>query len=162
MANIRDKIITISGSNRLIKLTEVGDSFYHYARQMVGLEDEIFNMVNDFRELQKGRVSLGATYTPATYMLPRYISEFKDKYPLINISLEVNTAGVLLDMLKNYELDMAILSHYQLEDSDLSITTLMKDDLIFVCSPLHPLAGAEQLQEQDLQGIPLIMHEKNR
>jgi DNA-binding transcriptional LysR family regulator len=150
----------VSASNRTIKLTDMGESFYHYAKQIVGMEDEISDMIEGFRGLHRGKLAIGATYTPATYILPEYLELFNEQYPEVQISLEVNTASVLLAMLRNYELDLAILPHYHIDDSDLHVSPLVKDDLTLIFSPTHPLAQLEHLRLNDLQGLPMIMHEK--
>ncbi|MGG4495509.1 LysR substrate-binding domain-containing protein [Brevibacillus reuszeri] len=150
----------LTSSNRLIRLTDVGESFYHYAKQMVGMEDEILNMVGEFHGLQRGRVAIGSTYTPATYMLPQYLSLFMEKHPNITISLEVNIASRLLEMLINYELDLAIVPHYRWEQKDYIVTPLAQDDLILVVSPAHPLASLSEVNFERLHRLPMIMHER--
>ncbi|TDF98684.1 LysR family transcriptional regulator [Paenibacillus piri] len=152
----------LSSSNRLIRLTDVGESFYHYAKQMIGMEDEMLNMVDEFRGLQRGRIAIGSTYTPATYILPQYLSLFMELHPHVTISLEVNIASRLLDMLNNFELDVAIMPHYRWEheEGEYFITPLARDDLILILSPGHPLAGMREVGLDHLRKLAIIMHEK--
>lgn len=150
----------ISGSHRLLKLTDAGYSLYHYAQQMVAIENELRHTLESYQDLRKGRLVIGSTYSPATYVLPRLLAEFKSSYPDIELALEVKTAPVVIDMVKKYELDLGIISYDRINDKELAFHRLYRDNLILVMPPDHPLASRGELSAEDLAGIPIIAHER--
>lgn len=58
-------------SYHVIKLTEAGKDLYHYALQVNALSVEIHSLMDEHKGMKAGRLSIGSTHTPATYMIPR-------------------------------------------------------------------------------------------
>ncbi|MCM3782259.1 LysR family transcriptional regulator [Neobacillus mesonae] len=146
-------------SYHVIKLTEAGKAFYHYASKIHALSVEAESAMDIFRENSSGKISIGSTHTPATYLLPPLLSELQLNNPGISIALDVRPASFILDKIKNYELDLGIISNTSLDDDDLIIQPLLKDDLVLIFPPSHPFALHPFIQPADLAQEALICHE---
>ncbi|MHA7583990.1 LysR substrate-binding domain-containing protein [Paenibacillus vandeheii] len=143
----------------VIKLTEAGKALYHYATQIVALNEEMLRTLDDHRGSAAGRLLIGSTHTPATYMLPVLLSEFKQQHNLL-LSLDVKPARYIMEKIKYFELDVGVVSHTSPDDADLIFEPLMKDDLVIIFHPDHPLAHQTLVQPKDLQSYPLVAHEE--
>lgn len=141
------------------ELTSFGKSIYRYAKRMVSTEDEATHWMEDHRLLRRGRIRIGSTYTPATYIFPRHIARFKEFYPDIDFDLQVAGANILLERLRSFQLDACILSHFQLDDDDLLSTPIMDDDLRLIASRDHEAARVESLDKRTIAGWEVVMHE---
>lgn len=149
----------VSGTHRL--LTEAGKVFYHYARQMIGMEEHLAKTMQEWRDVRAGHLSLGATYTPATYMLPAHLAAFKRAHPDLTIKFEVNNENVLIGMIHDFELDLAILSNMPEDAEGLILKPIDRDEMILVVSPrMDGWKGKERLELADIPVLPLIMHEE--
>lgn len=73
--------------------------------------------------------------------------------------MDVNTSSVIIEKIKQFNLDFGIITEVNLIDEELIIEPLQKDDLVIVIHPNHPLAQKQALTPADLSGQPLIHHE---
>ncbi|MEK8128201.1 LysR family transcriptional regulator [Paenibacillus filicis] len=146
-------------SYHVIRLTEAGKALYHYALQMNILSAEIASQMDEHKGMKSGRLSIGSTHTPATYMIPQLLQEWKQSYPQLRLFLDVRPASYILEQLKSFELDIGIISHTHMEDPDLICERLIKDDLVIILPAGHPLALTDELTPAKLAAYPCVSHE---
>ncbi|MFC4811858.1 LysR family transcriptional regulator [Paenibacillus sp. GCM10023250] len=139
--------------------TENAADLLPYARRIVSLMEEVETMMEERRDKGEGKLKLGASYTPATYFLPPYMAEFGRRHPRIRIQLTVKKAGSLLEMLRKYEIDAAVVSLPSDRLEGLVMEQLLEDELQLAFSPAHPLARREELTAADLQTQTFLLHE---
>ena len=89
-----------------LRLTEVGEAYIKAAEDISQIEQQMENYINDLHTLKSGHLSIGASNLFAAYALPPIITEFKKKFPDINIQMtEFNTVQ-LEELLGNNSLDL--------------------------------------------------------
>ncbi|RXZ80866.1 LysR family transcriptional regulator [Paenibacillaceae bacterium] len=149
-------------SYHIIKLTEAGKAFYHYASQINALSVEAQALIDVHRGTAAGKLTIGSTHTPATYMLPPLLARLKQSIPGISLFLDVRPAPVIMERIKRYELDIGIISQTAIDDPDLISQPLVRDDLVLIFPPQHPLARLEatELTPELLCSHPFISHEE--
>lgn len=140
-----------------IILTEAGDALYHYAVKINALTQEAIRVVQEY-DLGRGTLKIGASYVPATYLLPNILTKFAQEHSRITISLTVKTAPIIVKMLENHEIDLGIISSESFNSTSLKSKALCEDELVFFFSPNHPIAQHENLSPDKLNGIPFILH----
>lgn len=62
-------------------LTEAGSAVLPYCQQLLEVASEACRAMQDFRLASTGVVSLGASQTVGTYLMPRLIAAFKKNNP---------------------------------------------------------------------------------
>ncbi|WP_044477214.1 LysR family transcriptional regulator [Paenibacillus antibioticophila] len=147
-------------SYHVIKLTEAGRAFYHYAAQISALSAEAESVMAVYQGVHAGKLAIGSTHTPATYMLPPLLERLKQSHPGLSVLLDVRPAPFILKKIKKYELDLGIISQTSIEDPDLIVLPLKRDDLVLICYPGHPLAEIRELSPEDIASYPFISHEE--
>ncbi len=145
-------------SYHVVKLTEAGKAFYHYAAQITALSGEAGALMEIHRGAAAGKIAIGSTHTPATYMLPPLLGRMKRQEPRLSILLDVRPAPVILEKIKRYELDIGIVSQTSFDDADLIALPLVQDDLVLIFAPSHPLAS-HPITPGALSEHPFICHE---
>lgn len=150
-----------SKSYHVLKLSEAGEDLYHYAKHIAVMADEIDVLMDEHRQNKRARLLIGSTHTPATYMLPKYIAELKQQHPQLAMVLEVKPAPFIVDKIKQYELDIGIISETAINDEELVSLPLTKDDLVVVFYPEHPFASLTEAQWKPacLSEVPIVSHE---
>lgn len=150
-----------SKSYHVLKLSEAGEDLYHYAKHIAVMADEIDVLMDEHRQNKRARLLIGSTHTPATYMLPKYIAELKQQHPKLAMMLEVKPAPFIVDKIKQYELDIGIISETAINDEELVSLPLTKDDLVVVFYPEHPFASLTEAQWKPacLSEVPIVSHE---
>jgi LysR family transcriptional regulator, low CO2-responsive transcriptional regulator len=101
-------------------------------------------------------ISIGSSNTPATYVLPTLIAEFRKLVPeaVINIvSLDLAEAKRLL-LAGN--LDFAVMADADFSE-ELAVQPLVTTRLWIVARPDHPLAAVEEVAPQSIAENPIVL-----
>nr|WP_106783316.1 LysR family transcriptional regulator [Lysinibacillus timonensis] len=141
-------------------LTDAGKDFYHYAKQVVSLVGESEQVIDQYRLNKRGKLQLGASETTASYILPPYLAQFQKEHNQVYISLIVNKAPIILEKIKNYELDFGVIAYGDLFDPDLKVVPIMEDELVLIMSNDYPLSRKENVAPYELTRYPFILHEQ--
>ncbi|TVY03361.1 LysR substrate-binding domain-containing protein [Cohnella terricola] len=143
-----------------IILTDAGHALHHYAVKIGALAAEAHRIVTEFDSLRQGSLLIGASYVPATYILPSVLHRFSKEYPGIQISLSVKTAPVVKDMLEHHEIDLGVISAEPFLSPELNTETIGEDDLVLICAPSHPLVASpeEDLTPELIASSSFVLH----
>ncbi len=130
-----------------IRLTAVGEIYIKAAEDISKIEEEVENYVNDMSSLRVGHLSIGASNVFAAYALPSIITEYKNKYPELDVRLIEGNTATLEEMLSQNSLDMVIdNNHY---DSALYDRELYAKEEILLAVP-KKFDACEQLKEYSI------------
>ncbi|WP_339798809.1 LysR family transcriptional regulator [Paenibacillus sp. FSL R5-0744] len=141
-------------------LTESGKAFLHYATKINALAAEAERVVKEFSQAGRGTLKIGASYVPATYILPKILGLFGEQHPGITISLSVKPSPVIKEMLASHEIDLGILSTESFYLPDLHTQALCEDELVLVFSPSHEFASFSNLNPAMIASASFILHDK--
>ena len=92
-----------SRHKRGLELTEDGQTLLTYAERLLALSDEAADALRN--GTPSGRFRLGTMESTAAARLPAFLSRYHALYPQVEIHLETNTAGALLERLLSNDLD---------------------------------------------------------
>lgn len=123
----------LSRSTRGQKLTEAGELYLYKAEKLSEQYQQLMNEMEHFSGKPQGRIKINAPVTYGTYKLTYLISDFMDKYPDIQIDLELSDllSDVLLD-----DFDM-IFRIGDLKDASYISKKVDEQQLIFCASPAY-------------------------
>ena len=76
---------------RKARLTETGQLLLNYCERILSLCEETCRALDELQTLQSGVLTIGASQTTGTYLMPRLIGIFRHKYPQISIELQVHS-----------------------------------------------------------------------
>ncbi|MDY6844489.1 MAG: LysR family transcriptional regulator [Thermodesulfobacteriota bacterium] len=80
-----------------VKLTEPGEILYRHAKQFSVLIDDLKQEMSRWNGVSKSYLNIGACIFVGGYILPRFLANFKKKYPEIEISLTISNASRIID-----------------------------------------------------------------
>lgn len=140
--------------------TQIGNSIYHYAKQIQQVVDLLNEDISSYKQSQKLTLQIGASETTASYILPKLIVQFKKEYDNYILSLVVRKAPIILEQIRDYSLHIGLIAYGHIDDPDLIVTPIMKDPLMLVLPNNHPLAKHTTIHLEDLKRYPFILHEK--
>ena len=84
-------IILLNRENSTISLTEGGRVFLQYSERILALCEESCRALNDLKTGERGNLIVGASQTIGTYLLPRILALFAQKYPQIILNVHVDS-----------------------------------------------------------------------
>ncbi|OAB36954.1 transcriptional regulator [Paenibacillus macquariensis subsp. defensor] len=143
-----------------IILTDAGYALLHYAVKINALAAEAERVVLEFDTLRRGSIRIGASYVPATYVLPAVLHRFGKEHPGIQISLFVKTAPVVNDMLERHEIDIGIISTEPFAAPALLAESICEDELVLIYAPTHPLAFLDNVTPELITSSSFVLHGK--
>ncbi|MGK7938888.1 MAG: LysR family transcriptional regulator [Crocosphaera sp.] len=143
---------------RKAQLTEAGHLLLSYGEKIITLCQETCRAIEDLQNLQGGTLIVGASQTTGTYLLPRMIGLFRQKYPDVAVQLQVHSTRRTSWGVANGQVDLAIIGGEvpgELHDT-LKIIPYAEDELALILPVDHPLAKEETIQKEDLYRLNFI------
>jgi len=146
----------IEAVGRRVRLTRAGEIVLDYAKRFALLEEELAREIGDLEGLVRGRIAIGTIDAASAYVLPDVFSRFRERYPGIEVALEVMATNPLLDELRAGRLDLVVGTLPVERRADLDVFPIYRERLLLVADPGHPLARRRGLASGDLAAYPFI------
>ena len=137
-------------------LTETGRLVVARARRARAELDALMSDVLALHHDVAGSVRIGIIGTTARWLVPRLLDVTPERFPLLRLIFVESTTTALDSQLASGHVDLAVLNLPQ-ASSELSLTPLFEEDLMFVADPGHPLAASPEISIADLVGVPLLL-----
>jgi len=138
------------------KLTDAGRVLLDYAQRLMRLADEAGSAVRELRDMQRGRVLIGANEAAVHVLLP-IIARFRTEHPGVQVDVRrVPSRQIGVEVLQR-SLDFGVLSFAPAERG-LESVMLGEDELVMLSHPRHPLAGRRQVTMAEMGRQVVIAH----
>ena len=152
------EITIFDRGGRKALLTEAGQILLDYCQRILNQCDEACKAVEDLNSLQGGTLVIGASQTTGTYLMPRMIGLFRQKYPDVSVQLQVHSTRRTGWSVANGQIDLGIIGGQlptELE-SLLDVIPYATDELALVLPAKHKLAKEKELRKEDLYKINFV------
>lgn len=140
-----------------VALTDAGAILLPWAKRMLADLDGARSEVAGLATLERGRLSVGATPSLSTVLLPRVLAAFHAEHPGITLSVVEAGSRDLVDRLAAGELDLALVILPVRREELFETTPLIREELVLAVAKSHPLARRKTVRVGDLRGVPLVM-----
>ena len=138
-------------------LTEAGELLLRHARIIIGGFETLEAEIDELKGIRRGRLRISVVTTVNTFA-PDLLLTFQQRYPEINIILDVANHKVLLKHLLDNDVDLVIMGHPP-EALDLDTSAFLENPLVIVAHPKHRLATRKNLDPSALVKDTFIMRE---
>ena len=151
-------ILLINRERNNISLTESGKVLLQYSERILALCEESCRALIDLKNGDRGNLTVGASQTIGTYLMPRILALFAQNYPQINLKVQVNSTRIIAKKIINREIDIAVVGGEISDDlrKSLSIKTFVSDELSLIISKSHPFAKKNKINKEDLYCLDFI------
>lgn len=146
-------------SHNRIDLTEAGRRMFEYSERLFELYREMENSIREVTGNVSGSLRIGATVSIGDYVLPKLLVAFKQNFPDVNIQLKLADTSSISSMVENSTVDIGIIDS-QLDNKMIGSNNITYDEMVFVCSSNHALAGSSIISTQDILSQPLVLLEQ--
>jgi DNA-binding transcriptional LysR family regulator len=137
-------------------MTDAGRVLQEYAERLLNLRENAREALVELRELQKGKLVVGANEFTALYLL-RVLAEFRRLHPAIRIVVQRSLGSHIPDDVRRHNYEFGVLT-YDPQDPELASVVVYSDELIFVVPPQHPLARESQVSIRQLGAESFVAH----
>lgn len=142
---------------RKIRLTEAGRDFQTYAIAAVAQLKQLEDAMAQRRGLKKGRVTLAMVST-AKYFVPMLLVKFRQRFPDIEVALQIHNREGIAQLLARNEIDLVIMGRVP-ENIDCVATAFATNPLGVISSPEHPLSRRRAAPLSLLDGEDFVVRE---
>ncbi len=139
--------------SRQVRLTEAGSALFEHARAIFALEQAALEDLRLRRNLQKGRLAVGASTTIAAFWLPPYLARFAARYPAVELSLVTGNTAAVAQAVQDCRVDLGLVEG-TVADSPLECAPWRNELLTLVGAAGEPLALSR------LEAQPWIVREQ--
>ncbi len=143
---------------RRISLTEAGQTLQVFAQRIFQLADAARDALEGVSGLQTGHLTVGASRTAGAYYVSDLLNRFKLRYPGVLVSLSVGNSQMILAGILDFSLHAGLVAGRP-EDPQLLSLPVIRDRMLVILPPGHPLARKPVLTVQDLRGSPIVLRE---
>lgn len=138
-----------------IVVTRQGEMVIRCAQKIVGLANSLKQELKDSLDNVE-HLTIGITHTAESNPIAQALAKYSSEQSGITIKIITETISKLYEMLKSYELDMAILEG-RMSDPDIRYLMLDTDYLVLAVSPNHPFARRSVVTLNELKKERLIL-----
>lgn len=140
-----------------IFLTDAGRELFDACRDVLGRLDQLNMAFDEMKGLKKGRLRL-TVITTAKYFAPELLGLFCQKYPGIDVSLNVVNHDDAFARLARNEDDLYIMGQPP-EEIEVVSVPFLQNPLVVVARPDHPLATQKDIPLKRLAQEPFLVRE---
>lgn len=155
--------LLINRERNKISLTESGIVLLQYSERILALCEESCRALIDLKNGERGNLTVGASQTIGTYLMPRILALFAQNYPQIDLKVQVNSTRVIAKKIINREIDIAVVGGEISHDlkKNLTIQPFVYDELSLIISKSHPFATKQNINKEDLYYLDFITLNSN-
>lgn len=152
------EITIFDRGGRKALLTEAGKLLLDYCERILNQCDEACKAIEDLNSLKGGTLVIGASQTTGTYLMPRMIGLFRQKYPDVSVQLQVHSTRRTGWSVANGQIDLAIIGGQLPSDLEglLQIIPYATDEVALVLPSTHILAKQKELTKEDLYKLNFV------
>jgi DNA-binding transcriptional LysR family regulator len=140
-------------------LTEAGKILFKYTHKISSHLMDIENLLEDLKKDHQGILKIGTTESYSKGLMPKLLSGFQTSFPLMKIALDVGNSEEIEKSLLVYKNDLVLIAVTKKSPRCESIPFL-KEELVLIVSPNHPLVKRKTVSLKELERYPLIIRAK--
>ncbi len=153
-ATLEIKLIFRDGNS--IQLTEVGKTLFQKCDKIFKQIKEMEDFLEDISTSKVGVLKIGCPQTPAKYVMPRLIAEFKKTYPGIKIVFEQGNNSEMIKSILNRKNELAVV-RCRGDEKELKVRSFGNENLVLVAAPQSQNLHTDAISITQLSTIPLIV-----
>ncbi|HEX4593862.1 MAG TPA: LysR family transcriptional regulator [Bryobacteraceae bacterium] len=139
-----------------ISLTTAGKIFAEYAEQILDLRRRAQDTINELDRVPRGELVIAANEATCIYVLPLVFSEFKKKFPNVQLSVDRSYGARVVEAVLNNLADFGV-TQLPVQEKKLQIAPIHSDEIVLLLPAKHPLATRKSVTPRELNGYPLLL-----
>jgi DNA-binding transcriptional LysR family regulator len=143
---------------RQVRMTPAAESLVQLGQRVFLDVRETVGAITDRTRELRGTLRLSAGMTVCLYVFPPLLKHLHRVHPSLDVRLTVATAGRSVQEIRGGRIDAGLLT-LPVEESDLVTVPVLREELLLVAPPTHPLARRRRVAPKDLAGLPFVLFE---
>jgi len=145
---------------RGVKLTSAGEIFLRHAQSSLRQFERVRSELDALKGLRRGTVIVHAIESLVPNILPQAINRFSTRYPGICFDVTIDGGDHVVAAVRDGRSDIG-LAFYPPAEREIATVFKMREPLVAIVSPDHPLAGRPRISLADCVDYPLSLPTRN-
>ena len=141
-----------------IFLTEAGRELFPCSCAITQQLADMDVLFRDMKGLEHGRLNISVVST-ANYFTPQLLAKFCQRHPNIKVTLNVANRDAVLQQVADNATDLAVMGQPP-ESSDIVAEPFMKNPLVVIAPPGHPLCKLKRIKLNRLEQETFLLREQ--
>ena len=142
-----------------ITLMPEGQILYDYAKRIIRLREDAKDRVERLKNQESGHIYVSASNIPATYILPRLLSDLRQAYPDIHVHMQMHDSEEALQIILNNQAEIGLIGK-EISNRKIAAERLWKDKLVLAVPADNPLAKQQAVTVEELAGMTFVVREQ--
>ena len=143
---------------RGMRLTHAGEILRDYAARIFDMERSAAAAMRDIAHIDRGELPLGASNTLGTYLLPAWLVEFRQRHPLITVSVFVGNTEQVAAGVADWRFACGFIEG-PLHNDTLRVERLLQDEIVPVAAAGAEFMRGKRLSAKSLATLPVLARE---
>lgn len=143
---------------RQVRMTPAAESLVQLGQRVFQDVRETVGTITDHTRELRGTLRLAGGMTVCLYMFPPLLKHLRRLHPKLEVRLTVATAMRSIDEIRAGRIDAGLLT-LPVDESDLVTLPVLREELLLLTMPTHPLAKKKSILPSDLTGEPFVLFE---
>jgi DNA-binding transcriptional LysR family regulator len=143
---------------RKVKITPAGEALLQLSLRVFDDIRETTERLSETQQRLTGTIRLVGGMTVSIYVFPTLLKEFQRLHPDVDVKVMTGPADRLVRRLRAGTVDLGLLT-LPVNEPDLVTRPVMREELLLVTYPGHPLSQKKKIESQDLNKLPFILYE---
>jgi DNA-binding transcriptional LysR family regulator len=143
---------------RRIQITPAGTTLLGLSERMFEDLERTRASILDKQQAVTGTVRLVGGMTVCLYVFPPLLKAFRKEHPGVEVKLTPGATPRLIRQLRTGTADLGLLT-LPIDEPNLVSVPVMREELMLVTAPTHPLSKRKHVTPRDLIGQPFVLFE---
>jgi DNA-binding transcriptional LysR family regulator len=143
---------------RRVRITPAGEALVQLSRRVFGDIKETTTLIGESQQVVSGTLTLAGGMTVCLYVFPTLLKDYHRLHPRVEFRVMTGPAQQLVQYVRTGAADLGFLA-LPIEEPDLVTVPAMREELLLVTHPSHPLARKKRIVSQDLAHQPFVLFE---
>jgi len=151
--------ILLHRKGRRVSLTHPGELLLKTANRLIRDLQDVVWQISETHQLHRGTLRIGGGMTVCIYVLPKLLKKYRALYKQVDLRVTSGTSEGILRQLRNHEVDLGLLT-LPIVEKDLEVVPALKEEMVVVTAPGHPLSHRRSVRPEEIARYPLILFEQ--
>ncbi|HEX2236843.1 MAG TPA: HTH-type transcriptional regulator CysB [Gammaproteobacteria bacterium] len=143
---------------QLTRITPAGQAIIDLVDSTLASVESIRQVAQEFKDPQRGSLSIATTHTQARYALPSTISAFKRRYPLVTLHMHQGSPTQISELAVSSQVDFAIATEAMEHFEDLVMMPCYHWNRCVITPADHPLCAEHPLTLEAVARYPIVTY----
>lgn len=145
-----------------VKLTLAGEYFFQQVNELTARLEEVVTRTQTIAQEQQTHLTLGIPTILEQHAISQLLRQYHSLHPEVQLSTVAGSRQQLVSQLVDRKIDLLVAMDFDLPDLEgLDSIILQQVHATWLLPTGHPLAGAEKIAPQQLQGETLILTQED-